>query len=780
MLKKNSSNTVSFKFSAGPEFEDGDVSERSGGGLKSRRKSKKLLTADELGLLIDCDDAGSPLNSPLNSPLSSFGSPRGSTDGSATPTIDDEFASYPLDCNADSDWMELAQGNEKTAQMLSITDKCLQYFSSRLDSYEITLPVKALTFQQKQQQINALLEQLSRLTNQERSTLQERFGLSTLAASWNKLSCSASGFSGSGLSGLSGSAHSIGLSGLAMPSGLSFSATKEKESTPKSSLPANNIVDEADLFTIPSHAVFSQEARSPTNTVEDDDADIDFDATYRRAMETSVLPENPDKKVQQSKKKSGEAEEEGVLCESDSSEAAAKEEMEAAEREKCELAEIKAELKEALKKLEVDNEALQQATTEKETKIAQDMAAVKEASEKDKETKQVYNALEIEVEKMCQDAEKAIKEAESASEDAKKLYCGLEKQRRILYNEVQELKGNLRVFCRMRPSKNQGDAAEAGEDQGEEPWIQVGQDETNVTVIDPNTDAMTTFDFDLILPATKGQTEVFDEVQPLVTSVLDGYNVCLFAYGQTGSGKTHTMEGPPHDRGVNFRAVSELFRVIAERTDEYEYTVKMSVLEIYNDQVFDIVSSRTKCCVRWGGDKVGVVVQPLDVRTVATPEEVDAVLQKAYEKRSVAGTDCNKHSSRSHCLVSVHVCGSNKESGQSVGGKLHLIDLAGSERVKLSGVEGDRLTEATHINSSLTHLKSVIQGLACKAAHVPFRNSSLTALLQDSLGGNCKCLMFANISPDAKDLPETIGTLKYASEARRVVIGKSIANVTHR
>jgi kinesin family member C2/C3 len=357
-------------------------------------------------------------------------------------------------------------------------------------------------------------------------------------------------------------------------------------------------------------------------------------------------------------------------------------------------------------------------------------------------------------------------ESKALAQNDQAEYRKLERKRREIYNEIQELKGNLRVYCRIKPRMpNEGGAC-----------VTVVDDMT-VRITDQQMESSQEHEFDFVIGESASQEEIFEEVRPLATSVLDGFNVCIFAYGQTGSGKTYTMEGPPSNRGINYRAVRELFTIARERGDEYKSVLRVSILEVYNDKLFDLQNKRSSSKVRWGGDSVGVVIEPLLRTTVTSADDVQNALEKAYLNRSVAGTECNAHSSRSHCILTIFVDATNNATGNVVTGKLHLIDLAGSERVKNSGVEGDRLKEATHINTSLTHLKTVIQGLANKSHHVAYRNSTLTSMLQDSLGGNCKCLMFANVSSLAHNVPETICTIKYAAEARKVEVGKVLANV---
>eukprot|EP00760_Papus_ankaliazontas_P009871 PhM_4_TR14149/c1_g1_i2/m.104232/K10406/KIFC2_3; kinesin family member C2/C3 len=248
-------------------------------------------------------------------------------------------------------------------------------------------------------------------------------------------------------------------------------------------------------------------------------------------------------------------------------------------------------------------------------------------------------------------------------------YRNEEQRRRVLYNELQELKGNIRVYCRMKPR-----------DDDELVDCVTKEDDMTVAIFDENTGRGAKYEFDLVLGEESTQEQVFAEVQPLALSILDGYHVCIFAYGQTGSGKTFTMEGPPSNRGVNIRAVSELFKSIGERSEEYDYTVHVSVLEVYLDKVYDLQNKRTEVPVRVL--KQDVHLEGLTRIDVHSTEDVVSALQTAYKSRQVTGTASNAHSSRSHCVVSLYTTGVNKTSQQRIVGKLHMIDLAGSERVK--------------------------------------------------------------------------------------------------
>eukprot|EP01064_Diplonema_japonicum_P029358 TRINITY_DN4727_c0_g1_i1.p1 TRINITY_DN4727_c0_g1~~TRINITY_DN4727_c0_g1_i1.p1 ORF type:complete len:959 (+),score=244.80 TRINITY_DN4727_c0_g1_i1:431-2878(+) len=446
------------------------------------------------------------------------------------------------------------------------------------------------------------------------------------------------------------------------------------------------------------------------------------------------------------------------------------------EAELVELRALAEEGEQASKLLEAKNQECAEAKNEIE-KLSQQCDAAKQ--EREDAVKNASSALaraaEIEsqmsewtaerdsLRKTADDAIKKMTENDEHLKFAIERYKKEEKRRRELYNQLMELKGNIRVYCRIKPS--------------DEECVTLDDDMT-LKVKDPGNGKTQTYEFDKCFPQSATQLEVFDEAKGLAISVLDGYYVCIFAYGQTGSGKTYTMEGPQDDRGVNFRTVSELFKIADERSADYAYELSVSVLEVYNDKIFDLQNKRSpvKVSPPTKGDR-DVTLNPLQRTKVESTEQVVDALEAAYANRSIAGTSMNEHSSRSHCVLSVWIVATNKNTGQSINGKLHLVDLAGSERLKQSEVEGDRKIEATHINKSLTQLGLCISSLANKKDHIPFRNSQLTMLLQDSLGGNCKCLMFANVSPKGSNVPETISTLKFATNAAKVELGKATKNV---
>jgi hypothetical protein len=335
-----------------------------------------------------------------------------------------------------------------------------------------------------------------------------------------------------------------------------------------------------------------------------------------------------------------------------------------------------------------------------------------------------------------------------------------EARRKKLHNTIEDIKGSIRVFCRIRPlsskEKEQGDTK-----------VTKGVDAMTLQ-IEPGTK----YGFDSVfLPGT--QDEVFNDCKDLVQSAVDGYNVTIFAYGQTGAGKTFTMYGVKGQEGVAPRTIHELYRVMDEGKSRFTYTVMGSMLELYRNDLVDLLSkgsaaaSKGKLNVKT--DKAGaVVVENLTEEACDSPEDLSALLERGNEQRTVAATEMNSESSRSHLVLMIKVVSVNKETKEQLRGKILIVDLAGSERLKKSGVTADGEKEAIEINKSLTALGDVIEGLTKKQKVIPYRNHKLTQLMQDSLGGTAKTLMFVNCSPASSNLDETTMSLKYATRAKTI------------
>ncbi|PON53900.1 Kinesin-like protein [Parasponia andersonii] len=310
-------------------------------------------------------------------------------------------------------------------------------------------------------------------------------------------------------------------------------------------------------------------------------------------------------------------------------------------------------------------------------------------------------------------------------------YHRVVKENRTLYNMVQDLKGNIRVYCRIRPPFN----AEA------KSVIDFIGEDGSLVLLDPSKsekDGRRVFNFNKVFGPTASQDEIFKDTQPLIRSVMDGYN----------SGPSC---GSTKDMGINYLALNDLFQISSRRKDIHK-------LEI-------------RCCA----SDNGLSLPDATMCSVKSTADVLNLIKLGEVNRFVSSTAMNNRSSRSHSVLTVHVHGKDT-SGSNLRSCLHLVDLAGSERVDKSEVTGDRLKEAQCINKSLSCLGDVITALAQKNSHIPYRNSKLTLLLQDSLGGHAKTLMFAHVSPEEDSFSETISTLKFAQRASTVELGAARSN----
>ncbi|XP_068213634.1 kinesin-like protein KIFC1 isoform X2 [Palaemon carinicauda] len=362
--------------------------------------------------------------------------------------------------------------------------------------------------------------------------------------------------------------------------------------------------------------------------------------------------------------------------------------------------------------------------------------------------------------------------------------------RRKLHNTVLELKGNIRVFCRVRPLlgdeiKNNGNSDVTHHINFiDDHTLEVGKGDVNTSSMSGlknRGSGFTEFTYDRVFQPSATQAEVFEEISQLSQSALDGYNVCIFAYGQTGSGKTFTMEGVHNNEeleGMIPRTVKHIFRTMEELKGKgWEYKVEASFLEIYNETIRDLLVSPKEAKnltyeIKFQDNKKHeVYVTNLKRVPVENKEKVQTLLDMAQQQRAVAATNMNERSSRSHSVFQLRLTGENSKTSDSCEGTLNLVDLAGSERLKESKSEGARLVETQNINRSLADLGNVIMAIGQKQSHIPYRNSKLTHFLQSSLGGNSKTLMFVNISPLEACLNETQNSLRFATRVNQCHIG---------
>nr|CAB3259108.1 kinesin heavy chain isoform 5C [Phallusia mammillata] len=282
-----------------------------------------------------------------------------------------------------------------------------------------------------------------------------------------------------------------------------------------------------------------------------------------------------------------------------------------------------------------------------------------------------------------------------------------------------------------------------------------------------------TYTFDRVFGPSTTQEQVYVAgAKPIVKDVLEGYNGTIFAYGQTASGKTHTMEGVLHEEnlmGIIPRIIDDIFNHIYTMDENLEFHIKISYFEIYLDKIRDLLDvSKTNLSVHEDKNRVPYV-KGCTERFVASPEEVLETIDEGKSNRHVAVTNMNEHSSRSHSIFLINVKQENTITETKLTGKLYLVDLAGSEKVGKTGAEGTVLDEARNINKSLSALGNVISALADgKKTHIPYRDSKMTRILQDSLGGNCRTTIFICCSPASYNEAETKSTLMFGVRAKTI------------
>uniref|UniRef100_A0A4W6BK72 Kinesin-like protein n=1 Tax=Lates calcarifer TaxID=8187 RepID=A0A4W6BK72_LATCA len=319
---------------------------------------------------------------------------------------------------------------------------------------------------------------------------------------------------------------------------------------------------------------------------------------------------------------------------------------------------------------------------------------------------------------------------------------------------------NIKVLCRFRPL-NQSEIL-----RGDQFLPKFQADDTVIV-------GGKSYIFDRVFPTNTTQEQVYNTcAKQIVKDVLCGYNGTIFAYGQTSSGKTHTMEGKlhdPHQMGIIPRIAEDIFNHIFAMDENLEFHIKVSYFEIYMDKIRDLLDvTKTNLSVHEDKNRVPYV-KGCTERFVSSPDEVMDVIDEGKANRHVAVTNMNEHSSRSHSIFLINIKQEHVETEQKLCGKLYLVDLAGSEKVSKTGAAGAVLDEAKNINKSLSALGNVISALAeGTKSHVPYRDSKMTRILQDSLGGNCRTTMFICCSPSSYNDAETKSTLMFGQRAKTI------------
>ncbi|SCU80048.1 LADA_0B04764g1_1 [Lachancea dasiensis] len=375
--------------------------------------------------------------------------------------------------------------------------------------------------------------------------------------------------------------------------------------------------------------------------------------------------------------------------------------------------------------------------------------------------------------------EQYIVTSRSELEQIEEILIKEETMRRKLNNELQELRGKIRVFCRLRPllKREEQEACNIN--------IEKFNDNNGTQNIIIQRDSKShRFTFDRVFDHYESNNDVFNEIGPLVQSSLDGYNVCIFAFGQTGSGKTYTMLNP--DDGVIPATLNHIFHWIEKlKHIGWNYDIWGQFVEIYNENIRDLLKDHESSIDESGDGAKLEIRHDNETRTTTLTnatshkfqnrEMVNDILTRALRMRSTAATMVNSRSSRSHSVFIIKLHGHNTLSGEQSTGTLNLVDLAGSERVNSGQPHADRLRETQNINKSLSCLGDVIHALGSTDSgkrHIPFRNSKLTYLLQYSLTGESKTLMFVNISPSLKNGPETLNSLRFAAKVNSTTMTK--------
>ncbi|XP_020165576.1 kinesin-like protein KIN-14O isoform X2 [Aegilops tauschii subsp. strangulata] len=346
----------------------------------------------------------------------------------------------------------------------------------------------------------------------------------------------------------------------------------------------------------------------------------------------------------------------------------------------------------------------------------------------------------------------------------------LNRRRREALDKLIDLKGSIRVFCRVRPSISTSNIKIKSP-------VTVEQENIVVRAVGIKKD----FSVDRVFDQESTQDDVFHDVKPILRSALDGHNVCILAFGQTGTGKTYTMEGTSDNLGVVPRAIQELFSHAAQDTSS-TYSFSISMLEVYMGSLRDLLAPRQQPLFRsTEGNTTCILattsgsVQVEGLTDVAVPDlkKANQWYCRGRRSRSTSWTNVNNVSSRSHCLtrITIRRCGGVSEQVS----KLWLVDLGGSERLLKTGASGLTMDEGKAINLSLSALGDVIAALRRKRSHVPYRNSKLTQILSDSLGDGSKVVMVVHISPSKDDVGETICSLGFAKRAMLTESGRELS-----
>eukprot|EP01138_Halocafeteria_seosinensis_P010611 gb/GECG01010836.1/.p1 GENE.gb/GECG01010836.1/~~gb/GECG01010836.1/.p1 ORF type:complete len:1505 (+),score=382.48 gb/GECG01010836.1/:1-4515(+) len=446
---------------------------------------------------------------------------------------------------------------------------------------------------------------------------------------------------------------------------------------------------------------------------------------------------------------------------------------------KLEMAEKKAKKEQEELKKEKDLEI-----TKVQKKLERTEKTLSETEEQVSQLTKEKNDLKVKVNNL-DSAEKELETLREKAEEAKKVQQELDELkkeheeisnayreeqllRKKYWNMMEDMKGKIRVYCRSRPLSN----SEIG--RGNYSVVKIPD---SCTVDIETQRGPKEFVYDSVFGEETTQANVFEESENLVQSAFDGYNVCIFAYGQTGSGKTFTMLGNEQYPGIAPRAVQRLFELIEENKKMISTKVSVYMVELYNDQFQDLLWRADNLKAKQSDaprleikkDKNGMVlIKGSQMKSAESADEVMNIFHSGNTSRATSSTSMNDESSRSHLIFAIMLEAYNRKTGKTSIGKLSLVDLAGSERQSKTGATKERFKEAQSINLSLSALGNVISQLSNGEKFIRYRDNKLTQLMQDSIGGNAKTLMFVNISPADYNREETLTSLRYASRVKMI------------
>ncbi|CRK93080.1 CLUMA_CG006558, isoform A [Clunio marinus] len=518
----------------------------------------------------------------------------------------------------------------------------------------------------------------------------------------------------------------------------------------------------------PTTTASKPEPSQPAKTVNKRPAPYDFKARFYNLEEKFKIQKA---KFDNQKEQIVSLEEQNELLEKKEEDLVKK--LEITEKELSEADGINKQLKLEIEELTATNGQLLTKNTALANSLSstsEELNELKVKQEKLEKLSEEHEILKIRAENMEQNIANA---SDQLAESQNKLYS-INIERMVLHNMVLDLRGNIRVFARVRPPiSNEDDKMACGWSFIDETTLEIV---SNEPVAGGRKQLRYDFSFDHVFNPNTTQDEIFEIVSPLIQSALDGYNICIFAYGQTGSGKTFTMDGVEGKLGIIPRTVKLLFDSInSSKILGWNYSITASFLEIYNEVLYDLLSNEDKDIeIRMANakSKTEIYVSNITQTEVNTAAMLYELMAIARSNRATASTIGNERSSRSHAVTRLEIVGTHPSRPERLVGFINLVDLAGSESPKTS----QRMEETKNINRSLSELSNVILALVQKNEHVPYRNSKLTHLLMPCLGGNSKTLMFVNVSPFQENFIESVKSLRFAAQVNSCKVAKAKRN----